>query len=66
MNKVQIYIKKGVYAVVNERTTITALCLDGELPDKWVDFRRDRSWRPVKFGKVPAWLKDQINEFNLS
>ena len=61
----QIYIKKGVYAVVNEQTTITALCLEGEFPDKWADFRRDRSWRPVKSDKVPAWLKDQINEFNL-
>ena len=66
MNKVQIYIKKGVYAVVSERTTITALCLEGELPDKWADFRRDRSWRPVKSDKVPGWLKDQINDFNLS
>ena len=60
----QIYKKRGVYAVVSKQ--ITALCLDGEMPDKRVDYRRDRSWRPVKSDKVPAWLKDQINDFNLS
>ena len=57
----QIYVRKPVYAVVDNYNNY-ALCVEFEEPDGCTDFRQDGSWIPVRGKDTPAWLKDQIKE----
>jgi len=58
----QIYVKRRVYAVVNNDNNY-ALCIEFEEPDGGMGFRQDGSWVPVRFNAAPSWLKEQIKEF---
>ena len=67
MKRGQIYKNKstGVYAVADEHGNYS-INTDCDVDHGFTDFRQDGSWVRVAYDKAPAWVKDQINEFNLS
>ena len=64
MKGLQVFKNGRVYAVVNKYNNYS-LNIKGEEPNEFVDYPHDGSWLPVRANNVPAWLKEQINEFNL-
>ena len=65
--QMQIYNSKRNpkhFAVVDKRNNY-ALCAEGEEPDGFVGFRQNGSWVAVEFNDAPAWLQEQIEDFNL-
>ena len=59
-----IYRKRRVYAVVDRHNNYS-LNVEGEEPDGFVDFRQDGTWVPVRFDDAPAWLQEQVEDFDL-
>ena len=60
----QIY-KKGRACAVVDKCRNYALCQEGEPADGFICFRQDGTWVPVRFDDAPAWLQEQIEDFDL-
>ena len=66
MKRGQIYKNKstGEYAVADEHGNYS-INTDCDVDHGFTDFRQDGSWMPVVFDDAPAWVKDQVANFEL-
>ena len=64
MKELQIYRRGRVYALV-DRNGNYSLNVEGEDGDVFTNFRQDGSWEPVEYEDMPAWFKQQVEEFQL-
>ena len=67
MKEIQIYgsnKESDYYALVDGRGnySIHTQCM---MDDGFTDFRQDGSWTPVVYEDAPAWIKDQVANFEL-
>ena len=64
MKELQIYRRGRVYALV-DGTGNYSVSSENEESDLCTNFRQDGSWEPVEFEDMPAWLQEQIEEYDL-
>ena len=64
MKELQIYRKGRVYALV-DRNGNYSLNVEGEDGDVYTNFRQDGSWEPIEYEDMPAWFKQQVEDFEL-
>ena len=64
MKELQIYKRGRVYALV-DRNGNYSLNVEGEDGDVFTNFRQDGSWEPVEYEDMPAWFKQQVEDFEL-
>ena len=64
MKRLQIYGNGRVYAIVNGCGNYS-INTESEALHGFTGFRQDGSWMPVRFDDAPAWLQEQIEDFDL-
>ena len=64
MEELQIYKKGRVYALV-DRNGNYSVSSENEESDLCTNFRQDGSWEPIEYEDMPAWFKQQIEDFQL-
>ena len=64
MKELQIYRRGRVYALVDGNGNYS-VSSENEESDLCTNFRQDGSWEPIEYEDMPAWFKQQIEDFQL-
>ena len=67
MKELQIYgsKKESDYFVLVDGDGNYSIHTQCMMDDGFTGFRQDGSWMPVRFDDAPAWLQEQIEDFDL-
>ena len=64
MKELQIYRRGRVYALVDGNGNYS-VSSENEESDLCTNFRQDGSWEPIEYEDMPAWFKQQVEDFEL-